>query len=134
MTAGMMQMNLDGFLRNSQMDFRDIRSKIEEILRGAAQEGVIEDEDYETLMAQLDGIHGDVEFLVSTMKLPANDPDANKLEGIRMGLEAAAKACKGELLEDPQDETDTAYDLATGDCIEAIRALDPAAIMKGDGQ
>lgn len=50
------------------------------------------------------------------------------LEGVRAGLEAAAKACVAERLWEPQDESDSAYDNAISHCAQAIRSIDPETL------
>lgn len=41
----------------------------------------------------------------------------------QQGLRDARKACIAEHLDDPQDESDTAYDLAIRHCVTAIEKL-----------
>jgi hypothetical protein len=52
------------------------------------------------------------------------------LDGIRMGLEAAAKACTGLAVPAVSVPNEVIYIMSAHDCAEAIRALDPATIAK----
>jgi len=55
--------------------------------------------------------------------------ERGKLDGVRAGIEASARAVEGEHLEDPATADDDAYDAALIHAAEAIRSLDPATIL-----
>lgn len=63
-----MEMNLDGFMRNADKDYAVFRQKLSELLQGALDDGVMEESDVEQFLQESDDIHGNVTFLVETIK------------------------------------------------------------------
>lgn len=123
---GMIQMDMDGFLRNCTSDYVKFREKLDGLLADA------DDEEREEFLSEADQIHDNLVFLVDTIKLPSNDPDANKVLGVKLGIEAAAQFTLthistplGGTMKHGTKADDGAVDMAY-----AIRALDAAVIVK----
>lgn len=126
------QMSLEGFQANATKDYMEFRKKLEDFLREAVEEDVMEQEDMDAFLSEADEVHDNIVFLVDTMKLPSNDPTANKLAGVKKGLAASLTAVRaGEFEFGHTDEYNNGVKRATNDAITAIEGLDANEIAKG---